>query len=99
MSSFKPFSETVLQKEIGGNFLRRIDYQTKNTWGVFFFPELLLNFDCVKFDKSKLGIQFNANYFFANKSIDYKQTVSEWTVENPTSGSVNSPTHKYRKLA
>jgi hypothetical protein len=97
-SSFKPFSETVLQKEIDGNFLRRIDYQTKNTWNFFFFPEIALDLDCIKFEKSKLGIQLHANYFFSNKSIDYTQTVFEWTTENPTSESINSPTHKYRKF-
>jgi len=98
LSSFKPFSETVMQKEIDGNFIRRIDYQTKNTWSIFFFPELLLDLDCIKFEKTKLGIQLQANYFYSNKSIDYTETIFEWTAENPTSEKVDSPTHKYRKF-
>ncbi len=98
ISSFKPFSETVLQKEIDGNFLRRIDYQTNNTWSFFFFQELLLDFDCMKFEKTSLGIQLQENYFFSNKSIDYTKTVFEWTAENPLTESVNPPKHKYGKF-
>ncbi len=31
VSSFKPFPEVVLQKQVDGNFVRRIEYQTHNT--------------------------------------------------------------------
>jgi hypothetical protein len=98
VSSFKPFSEVVLQKQIDGNFVWQIDYQTENTWNFFFFPDLRLNLDCFTMKKSKLGIQLQANYFYSEKSIDYTQTTYDWTIVNSTVQQVDSPKHSYRKF-
>lgn len=98
ISSFKPFAETVYQKAVDGNFIRKIDYQTQNTWNLFFLPELLLNVDCIKVGKVKLGAQLKANIFYSKKSVDYLQTTYEWTEENKTTEKVSSPHHTYRKF-
>ncbi len=98
ISSFKPFAETVLQKEINGNFLSRIDYETKNTWNPFIFPELRFDIDCLNINNYKIGVQFQASLFYSQKAINYEQTTYMWTLENPLTEKVDSPTHSYRKF-
>ena len=75
-----------------------IDYQTKNSFAVFFFPELEVGIDCISFDNSTLGIQFQFNWYASGKkSINYQRTTYEWTRNNYTTDEIIGDKHKYQK--
>jgi len=98
ISSFKPFAESVFQKAVDGNFIRKIEYQTKNTWNLYFLPEFQLDIDCIRLAKIQLGTNLKVNMFYSGKSIDYLQTTYEWTEEYKMTEKVSSPRHNYRKF-
>ncbi len=96
MSSIKPFSETVGQKEVNGNYRKNIEYETKHNFQIYYFPELEFNIDCIKIQNSTIGFQLQTSYFYARKSIDYKRTIYEWTNQNPIIENISGQKHQIR---
>lgn len=96
--TFLSFSESISQKKINSNFRREFIYSTEPTPSFFFFPELSLTFDILEFSHSMLGIQMQASYYLARRSIDYTRKTLIWTTDYPVSEKVISPVHPYAKF-
>ncbi len=96
--TFLSFSESISQKKINSNFRREFIYSTELTPSFFFFPELALGFALISFPNSILGIQLQASFYIARRSIDYSRETLNWTNEYPFSEKVISPVHPYSKF-
>jgi hypothetical protein len=98
LGTFLTFSESVSQKKTNSNFRREYKYTTRTTPAFFFFPELAAGFDLFRFSHATLGIQLQASYYLAERSIDYTRVTLNWTSETQVEQDVNSPKHHYSKF-
>ena len=98
LGTFITFSESIIQKKVNSNFRREIGYRTKETPTLFFFPELEAGCDLIRFPHATLGIQVQASYYLANRSLNYTLVTLNWIAENPVEENIKSPKHHYYKI-
>jgi hypothetical protein len=98
LGTFLSFSESISQKKINSNFRREFKYTTQTKPVFFFFPELGARFDLFRFSQATLGIQLQASYYLARRSIDYTRKILNWTSEDQVEEKVKNPEHHYSKF-
>lgn len=98
LGTFMTFSESISQKKLNSNFRREYAYTTKKTPAFFFFPELAAVYDIIRFSHATLGIQVQASFYLANRSINYTRRTFNWVSENPAEEEIISPKHHYYKI-
>jgi hypothetical protein len=98
LGTFLSFTESISQKKTDANFRREYKYTTKATPAFFFFPELAVGYDLFRCSGSTLGIQLQASYYLAKRSIDYTRNTLNWTTEITAEEEVVSPEHHYSKF-
>ncbi len=97
IGSFARFSADIYQQKAKSNFRRKVEYQTKLTPTLFFFPEVELSLALVKTPKALGGIYIKATGYFAKRSIHYERLTYEWIEEKPNIQKVKNPAHWYKK--
>lgn len=91
------FSEGFLQKQVNGNYIRAIEYQTHNSPAFYFYPQAELGFRLFSLNSVAVGIKVKAALELSNRSIDYTQRISEWVYE-PYTRTITPYGHSYRKF-
>jgi hypothetical protein len=83
----------VVYKKSGSNYKSHTRYKTKQSFGVFFFPQFKAGFDVFHFKHSDLGIMLQADCQISRQKMDYTKTITEWTVDNVITAEVERPYH------
>lgn len=92
------FKCAVNQKEVHSNLRQRIEYEFLPSPAFFINPELELDIDFIRFKEKSVGMKIKSNWLTASKSIDYRKTVYQWTIENPVSEIINNVKHEFSRF-
>lgn len=93
-----PFETTVWISDRNSYYQSLINYHFTASTSFFIKPEASLNIDLVSFNKKTIGLQIQTSWLSTKRSINYKETQNEWTLENTSYRKTNGAMHKFEKF-
>ena len=97
LTTFLPFNQRNIIKEIGSNYKKVYDYQANVHLAPFVMPEILINIDLLKYKKIILGGRLKISYLLTRNSINYQLNTYEWDYESKVTEKVNLPQHNFQQ--
>lgn len=91
------FNKSVDLKEVKSNYRQRIDYEFIRKPHFYINPEIQLNLELCKKERSSFGLQFKADLVVSMRSIDYQMTSYEWTMDSPQKANIPGIDHYFFK--
>ncbi len=93
----RPFSEGFIQKQVNGNYIRTIEYHTRTSPSLFFYPQAELGLQLFRVDNVYVGFKMKVFLELSQRTINYSRSISEWVYE-PYTQTITTQNHSYRKI-
>jgi len=93
-----PLSTDIFLSSTNTNYRALQNYRFTPSSAFFVNPEASLEFDIHEYKNKIFGFQFQTSWLWTKRSINYKLTQNEWTMETTSSQNINAVKHKFEKL-
>jgi len=94
----RSLEDAILQKQIAGNYIRLISYETSNSPSLYFFPEVKVGIKLFRISETSIGLRSRFSSEITQRFINYSVISSEWTLDNSSESYIKSPKHNYSKI-
>lgn len=93
-----PFKTSILLSDNNSNYKAIHTYRFTPSAAAFINPEAVLEIDIHEFNGKAFGLQLQTSWIWTQRSINYKQTMYEWTTVSPVTQKVIAPKHDFEKF-
>ena len=93
-----PFKTSVFVNNQYSNYRALHTYKFKPSASLFINPEASFNIDIHEFNGNAFGFQFQTSVLWAERSINYKRSSYEWTMDNKVENEIEGVSHSFQKF-
>lgn len=93
-----PFHTSLVLGNEQSNYKALHRYAFKPSAAPFIKPEVTLEIDMLEFNHRAIGLQVQTSCLWSKRSINYRRTSYEWTMNDRQSESIKSVPHSFKKF-
>ena len=93
-----PFKTSIFLRDKNSYYKTMLNYRFTPSTTVFINPDASLEIDILEFNGKAIGFQFQTSWLWAKRSINYKITQNEWTMESSSTENVKGVQHAFEKF-
>lgn len=93
-----PFKTSVFIDNEYSNYRALHFFKFKPSASLFINPEASFNIDIHEFNGNAFGFQFQTSVLWAERSINYKRSSYEWTMDNKVENHIKGVSHSFQKF-
>ncbi|HPR31989.1 MAG TPA: hypothetical protein PLK12_07835 [Prolixibacteraceae bacterium] len=95
LASFLEEETWLYLKKQFSNEIQGYHYQTKLAFQPYINPRINLRIKVLEGERGVLGILYNTNFFYSERSMNYDRSVHTWTEGNTVAQKVEPPKHTF----
>lgn len=99
VSAFMQYETDFVLKKKLSNEKVRYQYKTMSVYQPFIQPEIDVKIKVFELEKASFGFLFNAQYYYAGRSINYWSKIQKWTDENEITEKIMPSKHLFTKFS